>query len=440
MIQKFIWILSFSLMAQLALGFGANAQVLSSTCESTYKCTSVYKLSNGEKLELYSNYRLDQHNANLNKVLFVIHGMTRNAKATRDSMSRAIGSRNAKTLIIAPLFKAVSAGDTSTTYPLDHAEWTSDGWNIGNNTINKTGKTRLSSYSVMDHLISSYSASSYFPGIKSATLAGHSAGGQFTQRYALAAKGSPANLVYVVVNPGTLAYLNAYRPSGSVNTPSFSIPRDCSGYDNYKYGLTNKNSTPYLQSMSNQQLITQYLARNVTYLIGQDDIYHDEGLNTSCKAQKQGDNRYERSKYFFAHLNKYFANNRHRLFEVPNVGHSSSGMYGSEQGLASLFPVNQAPVAVKALTVYAVAGQYFDYAPSHSAFSDPDGDSFTLDVTNLPRNLTYASGRIYGEIWLPGIYTATIVATDEFGNSSTTALIINVRQPECSIDRCFDIP
>ena len=429
MMQKFIGLLSFSLMAQLTLGFGANAQVLSSTCESTYKCTSVYKLSNGEKLELYSNYRLDQHNANLDKVLFVIHGMTRNGKATRDSMSRAIGSRNAKTLIIAPLFKAVSAGDTSTTYPLDHAEWTSDGWNIGNNTINKTGKTRLSSYSVMDHLISSYSASSYFPGIKSATLAGHSAGGQFTQRYALAAKGSPANLVYVVVNPGTLAYLNAYRPSGSVNTPSFSIPRDCSGYDNYKYGLTNKNSTPYLQSMSNQQLITQYLARNVTYLIGQDDIYHDEGLNTSCKAQKQGDNRYERSKYFFAHLNKYFANNRHRLFEVPNVGHSSSGMYGSEQGLSALFPLNQAPVAVRNLSLSAFVGEPFQYVLPHNAFIDPDGDNFTLDVSDdLHQSLTYASGRIYGEIWLARTIDVAIIATDEFGNQGTAMLKITVQK------------
>ncbi|MBU2114358.1 MAG: Ig domain-containing protein [Gammaproteobacteria bacterium] len=428
MIQKFIGLLSLSLMAQLTLGFGANAQVLSSTCESTYKCTSVYKLSNGEKLELYSNYRLDQHNANLNKVLFVIHGSSRNGMAARDALSLAINGRNAKTLIIAPRFKAISAGDTSTTYPLDHAEWGSEGWIKGNVTKNKTGTTRLSSFSVMDHLISSYSASSYFPGIKSATLVGHSAGGQFTQRYALASKINPSNLAYVVVNPGNLTYLNAYRPSGSVNDPSFSIPLDCSGYDIYKYGLTDKDITTYLRGRTTQQLITQYLARDVTYLIGQNDVYNTPGLNTSCKAQKQGDNRYERSKYFFAHLNKYFANNSHRFFEVPNVGHSSLGMYGSEQGLASLFPPNNAPVAVKALTVYAVAGQYFDYTPSLSAFIDPDGDSFTLDVPNLPGNLTYASGRIYGEIWLARPIDVAIIATDEFGNQGTAMLKITVQK------------
>ncbi|MDH5254631.1 MAG: hypothetical protein OEW72_01835 [Gammaproteobacteria bacterium] len=66
--------------------------------------------------------------------------------------------------------------------------------------------------------------------------------------------------------------------------------------------------------------------RNVIYLLGSRDTYIDSNLDTSCAANLQGRNRYERGVKFYQHLAAHFGRPVHRQIVVPGVGHSPRRM------------------------------------------------------------------------------------------------------------------
>jgi hypothetical protein len=74
----------------------------------------------------------------------------------------------------------------------------------------------------------------------------------------------------------------------------------------------------------------------VIYLVGTRDV-GTQALDRVCGAMLQGGRRYHRGLSLFAYLNAFFPQHRHRLFEVPDVGHSSEGIYVSAIGRESLF-------------------------------------------------------------------------------------------------------
>ena len=79
-----------------------------------------------------------------------------------------------------------------------------------------TPGTAVSSFEVMDHLLSMVTDRARFPNLRVITLIGHSAGGQYVQRYAAGTQ-APASFaehrfVFVVANPSSYLYLNGQRP------------------------------------------------------------------------------------------------------------------------------------------------------------------------------------------------------------------------------------
>lgn len=69
-----------------------------------------------------------------------------------------------------------------------------------------------------------------------------------------------------------------------------------------------------------------YATRKVIYMLGDRDTAVDPDLDTTCLANRQGRNRYERGLKFYEHLTRYHGRPVHQQVIVRGVGHSASQM------------------------------------------------------------------------------------------------------------------
>src|SRR5262249_17298084 len=158
----------------------------------------------------------------------------------------------------------------------------------------KDGK--LTSYDFADAILKKLASKTSFPNLRAIVVAGHSAGGQFVNRYEMANQvhdtlGVP--ITYVVANPSSYAYLDATRPSaaaaGGTEFRAFGDARNCTTYDKWPYGLQGR--TGYASRMSDDVLKKQLVARPTMYLVGELDTLPLAGFDSSCPAMAQGANR-----------------------------------------------------------------------------------------------------------------------------------------------------
>ena len=277
----------------------------------------------GQLFSYFSTHSLTQVNADIERVVFTVHGSERNAMTYFNSVSslaQRLGQGD-KTLVIAPHFKI-------STDPLLPGEliWDEEGWIRGDEAINNQ---LVSSFELLDFLVGQLGNKTLFPNLKNVVLTGHSAGGQLVQRYA-AGSGIDQQMDYihfryVVTNPGSYLYLSKRRP--------FQVNLDCA-YNDYKFGLDHLNR--YMENVSIPKLINQYTSKDVVYFLGEQDIRSDD-IDQSCPAQFQGKTRLERGRAFKAQLAEEFPLAQHQLYSVPGVGHTQYGMYTSELGQKILF-------------------------------------------------------------------------------------------------------
>src|SRR5262249_39453617 len=140
------------------------------------------------------------------------------------------------TVILSPHFKV--ARDQLLTGELT---FTDEGWLKGDQATNDSA---VSSYDVVDQWVRILGNRKQFPNLKRIVITGHSAGGQFTQRYALGNQMEAAlpkiHFQYFVVNPGTYVYLTGARVTNDGKLATPDLP-GCA-YDDYKYGLRKLNA------------------------------------------------------------------------------------------------------------------------------------------------------------------------------------------------------
>ena len=191
------------------------------------------------------------------------------------------------------------------------------------------GPAPLSTFDVFDALLMRLADRTVLPDLTTVVIAGHSAGGQVVQRYAVVGRGDVALLVrgiylrYVVANPSSYLYLSPDRPE-KVDAAS------CPLLNRWRYGL--EAAPPYVGATAG--LETRYAARDVVYLLGTADVdpRHPD-LETGCAAEAEGAYRLVRGTNYFAYMKA-----RHpqglvqRMALVPNVAHSGGRMFRSVCG------------------------------------------------------------------------------------------------------------
>jgi hypothetical protein len=293
----------------------------------------------------------DSPNYDVTRVIVAIHGANRTAVSTFNDVCTAAQAAGADqtTLIIAPQF-------------LEHTDvvhyhlgteilfWTNNSWRDGDPSVNTDPQeVHVSSFELVDTLLLGIADGRKFPNLSMVIVSGHSAGGQFSQRFAAGSlvendlSRLGLSMRYVIMNPGSLLYLDETRAVFGTDPLVFAPPdaSKCPDYNNYAYGLDNLND--YMSQAGADTILAQYGERQVVYLNGElDNDPNDPVLDRSCAAMLEGANRFERGATFYEYLQKpdlYGPDivQRHVHETVPGVGHDSPRMYTSSSSLRWLF-------------------------------------------------------------------------------------------------------
>ena len=350
--------LSAALLAAIPTGAAEAACTASSAT-----CTEMLQVPGSQgRVLLYRNFPVDSKNTSIRRALVVVHGLLRDADNTYRSALAAAFLADAleDTLVIAPRFASNEGGECADMLAPSEISWhcdpRSDAWRTGGGAPD--GST--TSFDVLDELLRKLDRKDTFPNLRAIVVAGHSGGGQYVNRYAMANAVHERLTVkpaYVVMNSSSYAYLDELRPTRSslppdvaalapgYQSPPPSSPRpaftpyrdraNCTTYDTWPYGMKERNG--YSAKLSDEQLRKRAAARPVTYLLGELDILPIYGFDSSCAAMAQGPTRLARGFSYAKYVaDRYGA--AHVAVEVPACGHSVRCMFTSETSLPVLLP------------------------------------------------------------------------------------------------------
>ncbi|MFK8111232.1 MAG: amidohydrolase family protein [Rubripirellula sp.] len=316
----------------LAAGLAATLLCLSSTLAG-----DVAKLSIGEKhAGFHVSHRLSERHEQIEHAVVVVHGTLRNPDSYFDRILRAaeLSKSDGKTLIVAPGFHTVDEVEEGEYF------WSSGGWKQGDLAQNGRGETKVSSFDVIDLLIKKIVDERKFPQLKNLSIVGHSAGGQFVNRYASAADLSgcgDVNVKFVVMNPSSYMYLDDRRPSENGFRSSEELSDRFPDYDQFRYGVTELNTA--MRRIGLNQIKENIATRRCFYFGGTEDT-KDKYLDMSPGAMAQGRNRFTRfegyRRYVAAYQDKRWRDNS-KFTAIEAVGHSSTQMLATEKVRRVLF-------------------------------------------------------------------------------------------------------
>ena len=259
-----------------------------------------FTFTSWNKPDLDVFYHLPKTIDNDTKVLFVVHGNTRNADDYLNSWIRLTKDKNIA--IFAPHFKRSSFISFNTLQmSTSSGKIRTDTDLYLHNSIDTLFKYIKTKFKLNDKLYDIY---------------GHSAGAQFVHRYLLMSDNPSVNKA-VAANAGWYTFLNgADFPYGVKNPP---------------ISLTDSN-------------VKKFLSTNLYILIGTNDIDVDSSINKSKGAQKQGINRLQRAKNFFTYTESIVEQNnlefKWKYQAVPGAPHSNKVM--SKAAVLVLFESDQA--------------------------------------------------------------------------------------------------
>lgn len=292
-------------------------------------------------LAIYADHRLDAAAPDVKRVLLIVHGTLRNADTYFASGKQAVrdaGAAGAGTLVAAPQFLThtdIQAFDL----PADMLAWTAGGWKDGDPARTPAP---ISSFSALDALLAHFADRALYPALTQVVVAGHSAGAQVVQRYAVAGRGESAlrkagiSVRYVVANPSSYLYFDNERPAadGTFRPADAAV---CPKAVTWKYGL--KGAPPYVMQEGTAGLEARYIRRDVVYMLGMADTNpYTHFIDRSCAGMAQGPYRLARGLAYFSYMQRRHPSGlKQSLVEVPGVGHDGRGMFTSGCGLAVLF-------------------------------------------------------------------------------------------------------
>ena len=276
---------------------------------------------------------------NVTRAVIIIHGWPRRDLVSGEHAAEVAGAASKDALIVTPQF--LTENDIAAHHlPADMLGWGVNDWPKGKPSDDRA---TVSSFQVIDEIFKRLADRAIFPNLRMIVLAGHSAGGQFVQRYAAVGQGealiadTPIHVRYVVANPSTYLYVTDDRAVASSTFAPFDAG-SCPTFNRWNYGMQTE-VPPYVSSQrSAAQWEADYLKRDVVYLLGtEDDAADADGLDRSCGAEAQGPTRYARGLAFDVYIHHLDPNTPQHLLKVPGVAHSSYRMFASACGLAALF-------------------------------------------------------------------------------------------------------
>ncbi|WP_295750428.1 alpha/beta hydrolase [Undibacterium sp.] len=293
---------------------------------------SQFKLGNAT-IPLYISHDWALAQPEITQAVLMFHGRLRNAdvywRTAKNAL--AVAKQSQHSMLIVPQFLA-DADIQKHALSEDFLHWQWEAW-MGGEPAN--GPLPISSFEVIDALLTRLAELQRFPNLRSVVLAGHSGGAQIVQRYAVVGKAEALlkshaiSVRYVVANPSSYLYFNETRP--------FAKSASCNKFNQWKYGW--EAAPVYVDSKNRANYEKQYSQRNVVYLLGELDINpHHSALDQSCAAEMQGAFRLERGLHYFNYLQqRHPTMTQQRIIRVPGIAHDGDAMFESAAGISALF-------------------------------------------------------------------------------------------------------
>ena len=297
------------------------------------------------------NYPLGVQKETIEQVVIIVHGVLRNADEYFSNMMAVVShaGKDETTLVIAPQFLLIEDIErfglsTEVIY------WGGDageGWKRGDDSVSIADHPRVvtvSSFEVVDRIVEKAVEANTFPNLRNIIITGHSAGGQYVNRYAAGSQieqvlPSRIHLRFIVANPSTYMYFSPQRRVPG-ETSVFEVPQDADpNFDNYKYGLRNLN--PYMAVAGDDHIRQEYPLKDVVYLLGGEDT-REAHLEQTPNAMLQGVNRLERGQVYYHYLQHSFGESithHQKIAIIPCVGHDNAAIFKSEAGIHFLFDI-----------------------------------------------------------------------------------------------------
>lgn len=336
----------------------AGRQAPAACTTATPDCTEWVAVGTGGGRSLvYRSFPLETRNAAITRAVIVVHGAGRDAdNYYRSAMAGAFLAGALQTaVVIAPRMASNAGMGCRDSLGQNEISWNCNTWRSGGPAVSDSSVT---SFDFLDAILRKLARRDVFPNLQGITVTGHSAGGQVTNRYGMSstlADGLGVPVRFVVANPSSYAWPTDERPTGSAawslqaaapgyvlavppDAPAFRPLRDgrgCTDYDTWPYGF--KDRTGYVAPLSDSQLTRQLASRQVTYLLGEDDVLPLSGFDGSCAAMAQGPTRRARGEAYAKYVNERLGGH-HEVVVVTGCGHNGRCIYTSEPWLGIAFP------------------------------------------------------------------------------------------------------
>lgn len=299
---------------------------------------------------VYRSFPLTAKNPRIERAVIVIHGAGRNANDYFSSVvaGALIAGALENTIVISPRLASNKGSGCADTLDAGEISWIcggADDWRRGGSADGISG---VYTYTLVDELVKKLARRNVFPNMRKIVVTGHSAGGQFTHRYAAATRVENdlgVTVSYVVANPSSYLYLDPERlapgasctPKGSCDGEfkDFAEKQSCAAYNRWHYGMEERSG--YAAPIPDEELKRQLTARNVVYLLGDQDTLPLYGFDSSCSAMAQGPSRLARGLAYWNYIrSKYQA--KHQLVVVSACGHNGRCIYTADSALPVIFP------------------------------------------------------------------------------------------------------
>lgn len=313
------------------------------------------------RIIVYRTYPLAASNAAIRRALIVVHGLTRDAPGYyRSALAGAfLAGALDDTIVITPQFSSHEGSCKDSIAPGElswHCQPRTDTWRHGGDAVDGSAN----SFNVVDELLRKLNDKDVFPNLRAIVVFGHSAGGQFVNRYEMANTVHESLRIkptYLIANPSSYAYFDELRPTEAAFVageivalaPGYQEPlpekprpafrpyhdrRNCTTFDSWPYGMHDRNG--YTAKVSEEEMKKNLAARPVTILEAEYDLFPLHGFDDSCAAMAQGPTRVARGVAYSKYVERFGA--KHPLVSVEGCGHSGRCMLTSEQTLPLLFP------------------------------------------------------------------------------------------------------
>ena len=285
-------------------------------------------------LAVYVSRDWDQPQPDVTRAIVLFHGLRGRDSFIGLGSELAAGEAGAGSIVIAPQFLTEEDAKVHG-LPDGVLRWRFSAASAGAPAV---GPAAISSFEVLDAILARLTDRARFPRLARVVVAGHSAGAQLVQRYAVVGRGprlvGPGTSVrYVVASPSSYLYLSEDRPARAGGFQPFDRTR-CEGFNRWKYGL--EGAPRYVGPL--RDLERAYAEREVIYLLATaDDDPSDASMDQRCEAEAQGPDRFARGRAYMRYLSaRHPAGLNHHLWEVPGVAHSTRQVFTSPCGLAAL--------------------------------------------------------------------------------------------------------